>query len=299
MIDLPIPRNDIDGLCADLDQSGYCLVERWLEPDAVSQAVTAIHRQANQTVPEPDRLADVEDWVIRDGDQWVLLLVLESELDHLITHRPALDLARHLLGQSIHLSGFSAHVVHPGNQVMELHTDQWWLPRPTMPGTEPFRPGDASRSVAYFGSPDPAGHPINPAAVINVMWALTDFSEASGGTRLVPGSHLSGVEPDPSVAWNVVHAEVPAGGAVIWDARTWHASGANTGNSARIGVTATYCAQQFRQLQNHTAAIKPGDYGALSDEMKQLLGFRLFSSYGATDSFEAEFSRPGFLREML
>ncbi len=59
--------------------------------------------------------------------------------------RRALELARHLLGQRIHISGFSAHVVHPGNEVMELHTDQWWMPRPVEPGED--RP-EAGRCLA-------------------------------------------------------------------------------------------------------------------------------------------------------
>ena len=297
MAEHPSPTNDLDVLRADLDQFGYALARQWLGPDEVSQTRDRVHQESQRHAAPSDRLANIEDWVIRGGDQWVLLMPGESGLDDLVAHPHALDLARHLLGQRIHLSGFSSHVVHPGNQVMELHTDQWWLPRPVKPGEMTLRPGDVSRAVPCFGQPVPADHAINPAVVINVMWALSDFTKSSGCTRLVPGSHLSGVEPDPSQAWETVDAEVPAGGAVIWDARTWHASGANTGNAPRTGISATYCTHQFRQLQNHTAGIKPDAHAALSDEMRELLGFRLFSSYGATDSFESEFARPSYLRD--
>jgi len=296
MTDHPAPSSDPHQLARDLEHHGYCIAVNWLDSPSLDDVRLRIDI-ASQTAPAPDRQADIEDWVIRGGDEWVLLKPVESGLDHLIAHTTALSLARGLLGQRIHLSGFSAHVVHPGNQAMELHTDQWWLPRPVMPGATATRPGDITRAVSHFGRPAAARHPINPAAVINVMWAITDFTTRNGATRLVPGSHLSGAEPDPAVPWPTVDAEVPAGGAVIWDARTWHASGSNTGDEARIGITATYCAHQFRQLQNHTAGITPREYASLGDEMRELLGFRLFSSYGATDSFEAEFARPGFARD--
>ena len=41
-------------------------------------------------------------------------------------------------------------------------------------------------------------HPdaIAPAACSNVIWMLDDFTEANGATRVVPGSHLSGRQPD-------------------------------------------------------------------------------------------------------
>lgn len=297
MAEHPSPTDDPDVLRADLDRFGYALARQWLKPDEVSRTRDRVHQESQKHAAPSDRLADIEDWVIRGGDQWVVLMPGESGLDDLVAHPRALELARHLLGQRIHISGFSAHVVHPGNEVMELHTDQWWMPRPVKPGEDALKPGDVSRAVPCFGQPTPAEHAINPAVVINVMWALSDFTASSGCTRLVPGSHLSGVEPDPSQAWETVDAEVPAGGAVIWDARTWHASGANTGNGARMGISATYCTHQFRQLQNHTAGIKPDAHAALSDEMRELLGFRLFSSYGATDNFESEFARPSYLRD--
>ncbi len=36
----------------------------------------------------------------------------------------------------------------------------------------------------------------HPPTVCNTMWALTDFTEANGATRLVPGTHLADESPD-------------------------------------------------------------------------------------------------------
>lgn len=289
---LPTLSQDPAQLAADLDRFGYCLAEKLLSSDQVKEAerglrLAAATRRQEQTPVE---------WSERDGDQWVLLLPVEDGMDHLIQNPLVLGLARHLFGARIHLSGFAAHVVHPGNQVMELHTDQWWLPQPAAPGEAAVKLGDIDRSQQIFGSPEPAKGPIQPAVAINVMWALSDFSAQSGGTRLVPGSHHSGRHPKEGERYEVVNAEVPAGGAVIWDTRTWHASGKNSSAAPRIGITTIYCAPQFRQMQNFALALKPKTVASLDEEMKSLLGFKLFSSYGATDDFTATFARPGYLR---
>ena len=294
--DMPRLTGDVAQLCDDLDRHGFCLAETMLssqETDGVREVV--IRRAQGEESSNGDRDETLA-WPQRGGDQWQLLMAGEDGLDHLALHPTAIALARHLLGARIHLSGFSSHIVHPGNQVMDLHTDQWWMPQPVMPGEVGTKAGDITREVQPTGSPAPATRPINPAVVINVMWAVTDFTATSGATRLVPGSHLSGLHPDAAETYDTVDAEVPAGSAVIWDARTWHASGRNDGNAPRIGITATYCGPQFRQLQNFTCGLRPEAQAALSEEMRALLGFELWQSYGATDDFEARFARPGYER---
>ena len=235
-------------------------------------------------------------WSDRDGDQWLPLEVGEQGLDYLIGHPVALALAQHLLGERFHLSEFAAHIIHPGNRIMDLHTDQWWMPQSAVPGKPAIRPGDITREVQPYGRPAPAERPICPAVVLSFMWAISDFTAENGATRLVPGSHLSGLHPEPGCDYDEVTVEVPAGGAVIWDARTWHASGRNRSTAPRVGVQTSYCAVQFRQLRNFTLGLPPAVQSALSDEMRSLLGFRLWSSYGATDDYDVEFARPGYER---
>lgn len=283
---------DIEGLSQDLDCFGYCMAEGVLDAGRIDHAIRSVKRAAGRG---KQRSADADEW-LRSGDEWVVLIAGECGLDDVATHPLALAMARHLLGERIMLSGYTAHVIHPGNEEMDLHTDQWWLPRAARPGESPNRPGAITRAVPHYGQPTASRHPINPAVVINVMWAISDFTHANGCTRLVPGSHLSGCEPDPKRTFTTVHAEIPAGSVVMWDARTWHGSGCNTTDASRIGVSITYCGPQFRQLQNHTLAIRPEVHASLDDTMRTLLGFRLFSSYGATDDDEAMFARPGYER---
>jgi hypothetical protein len=195
----------------------------------------------------------------------------------------AMRIARHVLGEQFLLSDLAAHITWPDNGLMGLHIDQWWLPPPAMPGETYQRAGTISRATAPTGDPVPATRPISPPAVLNVFWAITDFTAENGATRLVPGSHLSGLNPDPEREdYTTVQAIVPAGSAVAWEGRTWHAAGFNRSNGPRIGITTYFCGPQFRQMANLTHGAKREVLTDAPDELKALMGFKSWSGYGRT-----------------
>jgi ectoine hydroxylase-related dioxygenase (phytanoyl-CoA dioxygenase family) len=140
-----------------------------------------------------------------------------------------MSLVEHLVGPDWLVSCVDAQIQHPGAGMMPLHIDQWWMPAPQLPGNPPARPAATRRGTGTSRDPSPAAGPIAPIACANVMWMVTDFTEENGATRLVPGSHLSGRQPDPTVPHPVstVAATGPAGTAFAFDARLWHGASAN------------------------------------------------------------------------
>lgn len=68
----------------------------------------------------------------------------------------------HLLGERFLLSSLTANIAGPGGTPMVLHQDEGFIP-----------------------FPQPA-YPL----VANIAWLLDDVTDANGGTRFVPGSHL-------------------------------------------------------------------------------------------------------------
>ena len=91
------------------------------------------------------------------------------------------------------------------------------------------------------------------------MWMITDFTEENGATRVVPGSHLSGRQPDPSIPHPVATVAItgPAGSAMAFDGRLWHGAAANTTSESRFGITMAGCGPQFRPIENYTRGLRP------------------------------------------
>lgn len=123
---------------------------------------------------------------------------------------------------------------------------------------------------------------IAPAFVCNAMWMLDDFTEDNGATIVVPGSHRSGRQPDPTTDLNAdwVSATGTAGTVVIFEGRVWHSTGVNHSNCPRIGLTTNFCAPQFRQQENFLLGTSPEVLAEASDELLALIGFKPWQGYG-------------------
>ena len=74
---------------------------------------------------------------------------------------------------------------------------------------------------------------------MSTIWALDDFTEDNGATRIVPGSHHSnGDRPDESAAQPVI---MPAGSLLIFLGTLYHGGGKNRSSGTRLGLTIQYC----------------------------------------------------------
>jgi ectoine hydroxylase-related dioxygenase (phytanoyl-CoA dioxygenase family) len=213
----------------------------------------------------------------------------------LVTREPGLGLVAALLGEDYLISCVDAQIQHPGSGQMPLHTDQWWMPPPVTPGEPHAAAGDRRRGRGKGRDPSPAKRPISTAMVANVMWMVSDFTAENGATQLVPGSHLTGEEPDPSVPhpMKTVGAHGPAGTAFAFDGRLWHGAGANRTDQPRYGITTNFCAPQCRQLENYTRGMRPEVLASLAPSIRERLGFKAWSSYGHTGDPEAVFAAAG------
>ncbi len=286
--ELPVPCTDPDRLKRDLDEFGYCLVAEALS----STQVAAIRTRLEEQIAAERSLS------VNHGNEahtdatnsWVSMLINKGEVFREVAVNPkALALVEHILGPEFLLSATDAHIVRPGGSPMGLHVDQWWLPREA-PAGERRQVGIATRKNIAVGSPDPVEGPIWRPAVCNVIYMISDFTEANGGTRIVPKSHRSGHQPDGTVPhpYASVAAEGPAGTALVFEGRMWHAAGLNISNDARIGMPTYYCGPQFRQLSNFTFGTRREVLRGASPELLKLLGFRIFSTYGSVDESGAE-----------
>ena len=127
---------------------------------------------------------------------------------------------------------------------------------------------------------------IAPAVVCNAMWMLTDYTPDNGATLLVPGSHLSGRQPDHDLDGDAgwVPAVGPAGTVAIFEGRTWHSTGENRTGEPRIGLTTNFCAPQFRQQENYLLGTRPEVLESASPELLKLIGFKPWQGYGGYEN---------------
>lgn len=151
----------------------------------------------------------------------------------------------------------AAFVVEPGAGVQVLHREE-----------DPFR---------FLPWP-------RPNLVTASMWSMTDFTEANGATRLVPGSHRW---PADRVARDeeVVAAEMPAGSVLFWTGRVLHGAGANRTDSVRCGLFVSFSVGWVRQEENHYLELPLEDALALPREIRELIGYRMHAGLGFSEVY--------------
>jgi len=123
-----------------------------------------------------------------------------------------------------------------------------------------------------------------PNLVTASMWAITDFTEANGATRLVPGSHKWEKARKPRED-EIVAAEMPAGSVLFWAGGLLHGAGANRTNEVRCGYFVSFSVGWVRQEENHYLEIPVAEALELDAEMRDLIGYKMHSGLGFSEAY--------------
>ncbi len=107
---------------------------------------------------------------------------------------------------------------------------------------------------------------------LNTIWALTDFTEETGATRVVPGSHLWPDDREPTED-EVVQATMAAGSVVIYSGSVIHGGGENRSDEVRIGLNMDYCLDWLRQEENQYLSYPPETASTFPPELADLIGY--------------------------
>jgi ectoine hydroxylase-related dioxygenase (phytanoyl-CoA dioxygenase family) len=300
----PPPTKDLEQAKLDLTKFGFCIVPEALNKDEITAARERLLDQAEaeeqqglsfrdggpeQQVKLINGRIDKNSFSTSNGgvNQRLWMLANKGQcFRDMVTHPLVDELVGHILGKEFILSTHSANIAKPGGVRMGLHTDQWWMPQPVRADEEYIKPSEISRSAAdSFVDPD-TSLGISPPVVANCMWMLSEFSSTNGSTEVVPGSHLTGAHPnqEDQSTYPIIQAEAEAGTLMVFDGRLWHGTGANTGNSDRLGVLTTFCSPQFRQQENQTLGLDRDLWDKCSEKLKTRLGFKVWNAYGRIES---------------
>ncbi len=160
----------------------------------------------------------------------------------------------------------------------------------TWPGGE-YQP--LHRDEAVYGRHLPYG-PGQREYLLSMMFALTDFTEANGATRLELGSHVRPVS-DPPIEDNIVQAAMSRGSVAVWLGSVTHGMGQNTTDGPRTGISSGYSLGWLRQEENQYLACPPGVARDLPERVQQLLGYQTANpSLGFADGLDSGLqTRPG------
>ena len=120
---------------------------------------------------------------------------------------------------------------------------------------------------------------------MNIMWFLTDVTAENGGTRVFPGSHLGPIAPDdPFNIDGTVAAEGPAGTALVFESRLWHATGPNSMTEGERPVILMFFMRSFvRQQENNFLSIRPEVEATMSDRVRRMLGYMTDGAFGGVE----------------
>ena len=110
----------------------------------------------------------------------------------------------------------------------------------------------------------------------NTIWALTDFTEENGATRVVPGS--VGWPDDRRTADDeTTQAVMTAGSVLLYSGSVIHGGGKNFSDADRTGVNITYCLGWLRTEENQYLSCPPEIAKSLDHDLQEMLGYTMGS----------------------
>ena len=113
--------------------------------------------------------------------------------------------------------------------------------------------------------------------VCNTMWALTDFTDANGATRIIPETHLADHSPNYGEEYPSIPAEMERGSVLVWHGSLWHGGGANATDRDRIGIAMNYCGGWVRQQENQQLGIPAEVAKSFSPRLRELVGYGVYN----------------------
>ena len=236
-----------------IEERGYTILENVIEPERVAAIADALERLERE-------LGVGEGKNPFEGFKTVRiynLLVHGAVFEEIPIHENVLPVAEGVLDPGLLISSLSSIAIGADEAPQPLHADDQLIPLP-----KPHVP-----------------------LVCNTIWAITDFRDENGATRLVPGSHKASGMPEYDIDCDTVPGVMPAGSLLFWHGSLWHAGGENRSNERRFAVANYYAAGFMRQQENQQLGIPLETARQFPKRLQQLCGYSVYRGlYGHVDN---------------
>ncbi len=228
-----------------LGSDGALILEDVLSPQETDRVAGEIAPYVEATAPGRDAFTGFR--TTRTG----ALVARSAACRDLVMHPGVLETARAFLAPwceriQLHLSQVIR--IAPGQTAQQIHRDRWaWGTH--LKGLEPQ---------------------------CNTIWAISDFTEENGATRVVPGS-IDGPDERQPGPEETVAATMRRGSVLVYSGSVFHGGGANTSNGDRIGINITYTLGWLRQEENQYLSCPPEIARNFDPALQALLGYTVGS----------------------
>lgn len=236
---------DFDAHAREIEERGYTILQGVIESelvDALYEDLLLLEKKLG--VVPADNLFEGQKTV-----RIYNLLVHGDVYRRIPIHENVLPLVERVLDSGCLVSSLSSIAICPDETPQPLHADDQLIPllRPHAP------------------------------IVCNTMWAITDFTQANGATRVVPGSHKNENTPQYGEAVDTIPAEMPRGSVLVYNGSLWHGGGQNHTEQRRIGVAMNYCAGFIRAQENQELGIPRELVRRFPKRLQELVGYGVYA----------------------
>ena len=228
---------------ARVQRDGFTIVENAIEPALIDALNAGLEKLERELDAKPAMNGFEGHKTVRIYN----LLAYGEPFIRIPAHDNVLPVIEGVLDPGCLISSLSSIAIDPGEVAQPIHADDMVIPL-----DKPHR-----------------------AIVCNSMWALTDFTDANGATRLVPGSHKK-PNPDYGGRYETIPAEMKRGSVLIWDGSLWHGGGANRTAARRTGIAMNYCAGFIRQQENQQLGLAPELVKSIAPRLQELIGYGVY-----------------------
>jgi hypothetical protein len=244
---------DLLAALAELRDEGFAIVPEIASPEFTTRLRETCIRLAQETAGPAK------------GYSAALLLGRDPIFQEVVLNPKVLALVEAMCGKGALLSQLIASVRPKGAPAIDLHADQNWTPAPFPEHNQ----------------------------LLTMCWAMEDFSETGGCTKVIPKSHQHRRHPNATEMKEqagAIPTECRSGSLVCWNGSIWHGNYPRSAEGNRVVLHITFGRLALRTVENYDHLDETWLAGKPT-ELRVMLGREDFLGSTTIERGSADYSR--------